>query len=101
MFFFRLRFFCDFKAAVLTEGVVQLFDGEGEATVSAVEAEEDHGDVLRGAAGGSCCRGGAVVCVALVERQLVVLLAGELLSLQDPAIKHLSEGNHLSHCNKY
>lgn len=58
----------DFKdgAAGLTEGVVQLFDSEGEAAVGAVDAEEDHGDVLGGAAGGSWCRGRAVVRVALV-----------------------------------
>lgn len=45
---------------------MQLFDGEGEATVRALDAEEDHGDILRGAAGGSWSRGGAVVSVALV-----------------------------------
>lgn len=38
--------------AALTEGVVQLLDSEGEATVRAVDAEEDHGNILRGAAGG-------------------------------------------------
>lgn len=78
-------------AAGLTKGVVQLFDSEGEAAVVAVDAKEDHGDVLRGAAGGSRRRRGAVVRVALVHRELVVLTAGELLSLQDPAVKHLEE----------
>lgn len=73
----------------LTEGVVQFFDREGEAAVGALNAEEDHGDVLRGAAGGSWGCGGAVVCVALVHGKLVVLAAGELLSLQKPAIKDL------------
>lgn len=50
----------------LTEGIVQLFDGEGKASVEAVNAVEDHGDILGGAAGGSRSCGGAVVCVALV-----------------------------------
>lgn len=71
-----------------------LFDSECEATVRAVNAEEDHGDVLRRAACGSCCCGGAVVCVALVQREQVVLTAGELLSLQNPAVKHLLEEKH-------
>jgi len=54
-------------AAGLTEGVVQLSDGEGEAAVGASDAKEDHGHVLRGAAGGPPrCGGGAVVRVALV-----------------------------------
>lgn len=72
-----------------------LSDSEGEATVRAVNAKEDHGDVLRGAAGGPRSCGGAVVGVALVERELVVLPAGELLPLQDPAVKHLREEKHL------
>lgn len=58
---------------------MQLLDGKGEATVGAVNAEEDHGNVLRGAAGGSGALGGAVVRVTLVERQRMVLPAGELL----------------------
>lgn len=70
---------------------MQLLDGEGEATVGAVNAEEDHGDVLRGAAGGPGTLGGAVVGVALVERQRMVLPAGELLPLQNPAVKYLPE----------
>lgn len=45
---------------------MQLLHGKGEATVRAVNAEEDHGDVLRGAAGGPGALGGAVVGVALV-----------------------------------
>lgn len=68
---------------------MQLLDGEGEAAVGAVNAEEDHGDVLRGAAGGPGALGGAVVGVALVERQRMVLPAGELLPLQNPAVKDL------------
>lgn len=79
-------------AGGLTEGVVELLDGQGEAAVGALDAEEDHGDVLGGAAGGGASRGGAVVCVALVHGQLVVLPAGELLSLQNPAVKHLPQG---------
>lgn len=80
----------------LTGRVVQLFDGEGEAAVGALDAEEDHGDVLRGAAGGSSCSWrGAVVCVALVQRELVVLPTGELLSLQNPAVKHLQEEKYI------
>lgn len=65
----------------LTEGVVELLDGQGEAAVGALDAEEDHGDILGGATGGSGSSGGAVVGVALVHGQLVVLPAGELLSL--------------------
>lgn len=89
-------------AAGLTEGVVQLFDSEGEAAVRAVNAEEDHGDVLRRAADGSRCCGGAVVCVALVERERVVLPARELLSFENPAVKHLQEeytwcGEHINY----
>lgn len=75
----------------LTEGVVELLDGQREAAVGALDAEEDHGDVLGGATGGGGSGGGAVVGVALVHRQLVVLPAGELLSLQNPAVKHLPE----------
>lgn len=73
----------------LTEGIVELLDSQGEAAVRALDAEEDHGDVLGGATGGGS-RGGAVVGVALVHWQLVVLPAGELLPLQDPAVKRLS-----------
>lgn len=80
----------DQQGGVLTEGIVQLLDGEGEAAVGAVNAEEDHGDVLRGAAGGPGALGGAVVGVALVERQRMVLPAGELLPLQNPAVKDLA-----------
>lgn len=50
----------------LTEGIVQLFDSKGKASVEAVNAVKDHGDILRGAAGSSRSCGGAVVCVALV-----------------------------------
>lgn len=71
---------------------MQLFDCKGEATLRAVNAEEDHGDVLRGAAAGSWHWRGAVVCVALVQRELVVSTTGELLTLQNPAIKHLRGG---------
>lgn len=70
---------------------MQLLDGQGEAAARAVHAEEDHGDVLRGAAGGPGALGGAVVGVALVERQRVVLPAGELLTLENPAVKYLGE----------
>lgn len=70
---------------------MQLLDDEGETAVGAVHAEEDHGDVLRGAAGGPGARGGAVVRVALVERQRMVLPAGELLPLENPAVKYLRE----------
>jgi len=83
----------------LTEGVVLLLDGEGEAAVGAVNAEEDHGDVLGGPAGAPWCVGGAVVRVALLQGQRVVLGAGELVSLQDPAIKYLSRGGgHHNQC---
>lgn len=76
----------------LTEGVVELPDSQGEAAVGALDAEEDHGDILGGASGGGgSSGGGAVVGVALVHRQLVVQPAGELLSLQNPAVKHLPE----------
>lgn len=70
---------------------MQLLDDQGEAAVGAVHAEEDHGHVLRRAAGGPGALGGAVVRVALVERQRMVLPAGELLALQDPAVKYLAE----------
>lgn len=68
---------------------MQLFDGEREATVGVVNAKEDHGDILRGAAGGPRRGGGAVVRVALVRRQRMVLTAGKLLSLQNPAVEYL------------
>lgn len=71
---------------------MQLLHGEGEAAVRAVNAEEHHGDVLRGAAGGPGALRGAVVGVALVERQRMVLPAGELLPLQNPAVKDLPGG---------
>lgn len=70
---------------------MQLLDDEGETAVGAVHAEEDHGDVLRGAAGGPGACGGAVVRVALVEREWMVLPAGELLPLENPAVKYLRE----------
>lgn len=56
-----------------------------------MDAEEDHGDILGRAAGGCRSCRGAVVRVALVHWQLVVLPAGELLPLQNPAVKHLRE----------
>lgn len=67
---------------------MQLLDDESEAAVGAVHTEEDRGDVLRGAAG---ALGGAVVRVALVEGQRMVLPAGELLPLENPAVKYLGE----------
>lgn len=73
----------------LTEGVDVLPDGEREAAAGAVDAEEDHGDVLRGAHASPRRAGVAVVHVALVQRQRVVLGAGELLSLHHPAVEHL------------
>lgn len=72
---------------------MQLLHNEGEAAAGAVHAEEEHGHVLRGAAAGPGALGGAVVRVALVERQWVVLPAGELLPLQNPAVKYLGEEN--------
>lgn len=72
---------------------MQLLYDEGEAAAGAVHAEEEHGHVLRGAAAGPGALGGAVVRVALVERQRVVLPAGELLPLQNPAVKYLGEEN--------
>jgi hypothetical protein len=42
----------------LTHGVVLLLDSEGEATVGAVNAEEDHGYVLGGQDGAPRCAGG-------------------------------------------
>lgn len=72
---------------------MQFFDEEGEAAVGALNTEEDHGHVLRGAAGGPRCRGRAVVRVTLVQRQRVVVAAGELLPLQNPAVKYLWEDN--------
>ena len=77
----------------LTHGVVLLLDSEGEATVGAVNAEEDHGYVLGGQDGASRCAGGAVVSVALAEGQWVVLAARELLSLQDPTVEYLQGGH--------
>lgn len=73
----------------LTEGVDVLPDGEREAAAGAVDAEEHHGDVLRGAHAPPRRAGVAVVHVALVQRQRVVLGAGELLSLHHPAVEHL------------
>lgn len=71
---------------------MQLLDGKGEACVGAVNAEEDHGNVLRGEGGGCGALGGAVVRVTLVEGQRMVLPAGELLPLQNPAVKNLRDG---------
>lgn len=69
-------------------------DGEREAAASAVDAEEDHGNILGGAHGAAWHAGVAIVHVALAQRQWVVLAAGELLPLHHPAVKHLHEQPH-------
>jgi len=74
----------------LTERVDVLPDRQGEAAAGVVDAEEDHGHVLGGAHASPQRARVAVVHVALVQRQRVVLGAGELLSLHHPAVEHLS-----------
>lgn len=78
---------------VLTEGMNMFPDCQGKAAASVVNAEEDHGHVLRGAHASLQGSGVAVIHIALVQRQRVVLGAGELLSFHHPAIKHL-DGTH-------
>lgn len=70
---------------------MQFFDGEAEATLGAVDAEKDHGNVLGGSRDDRLGWGGAVVCVALVWEKWVIIAAGELLSLQNPAVENLQE----------
>lgn len=66
-------------------------DGKREAAASTVDAEEDHGNILRGAPSAVWHARVAVIHVALSKWQRVVLVTGELLSLHHPAIKHLYE----------
>lgn len=70
---------------------MQFFESEAEAAVRAVDAKEDHGNVLRGPGGDRLRCGGAIVRVALVWKKRVIIAAGELLSLQNPAVKNLQE----------
>lgn len=77
------------RIVILTERVGVLPDGKGETAAGVVDAEKDHGHVLRGAHASPQGARVAVIHVALVQRQRVVLGAGELLSLHHPAIKHL------------
>lgn len=79
--------------SVLTEGVDVSPDGQGEAAAGAVDAEEDHGHVLRGAHASPRRSRVAVIHVALVQGQRVILRAGELVPLHHPAVKHL-HGTH-------
>lgn len=74
---------------ILTERIDVLPDGQGETADGVVDAEKDHGHVLRGAH--ACPQRGrvAVIHVALVQRQRVVLGTGELLPFHHPAVKHL------------
>lgn len=64
-------------------------DGQGEAAAGVVHAEKDHGHVLRGAHAPPQRPRVTVIHVALVQRQRMILGAGELLSFHHPAIKHL------------
>ena len=84
----RCSFFisCD---VLLTEGVDVFPDCQGEAAAGVVNAEEHHGHVLRGAHASLQGSRVAVIHVALVQRQQVILGAGELLSFHHPAVEHL------------
>lgn len=64
-------------------------DGQGESAARVVDAEKDHGHVLRGAHAAPQRPRVAVIHVALVQGQRMILGAWELLSFHYPAIKHL------------
>lgn len=78
---------------LLTERIYVFPDYQGKAAACVVNAEEDHGHVLRGAHASPQGSWVAVIHIALVQGQRVVLGAGELLSFHHPAIKHL-HGRH-------
>lgn len=79
----------DLLPNLLTERVDELSHGDGEGAAGVVNPEEDHGHVLGRAHTSPQRSRVAVIHVALVERQRVILGAGELLSLHHPAVKHL------------
>lgn len=64
-------------------------DGQGERAARVVDAEKDHGHVLRGAHASPQRPRVTVIHVALVQGQRMILGAWELLSFHYPAIKHL------------
>lgn len=64
-------------------------DGQGETAAGVVDAEKDHGHILRGAHASPQRARVTVIHVTLVQRQRVILGAGERLSFHHPAIKHL------------
>ncbi len=73
----------------LTERIDVFSDCEREAAACVVNAKEDHGHVLRGAHASPRRSRVAEVHVAFVQRQRVILGAGELLAFHHPAVKHL------------
>ena len=80
-----------------------LAHGDGEAVARMANVEEEHEDVLRGAhAGppGQLVRV-AVVHVALVQRQGVVLETWEPLALHHPTVKHLSHTHAVNQLLEY
>lgn len=82
--------FCSYECgSLLTERVDVFPDSEGEAAASIVNAEEDHSHVLRGAHSSPQWSRVTVIHIALVQRQRVILRAGELFSFHHPAVKHL------------
>lgn len=74
---------------LLTEWVYLPLDRQREAAARIVNAEEDHGHILRWAHASFRCSWVAVIHVTLMHWQWMVLEAGELLPFQHPAIKHL------------
>lgn len=74
---------------LLTERIDVFPDRQREAAAGVVDAEEDHGHVLRRAHASPQRARVAVIHVALVEGQWVILGAGELFSFHHPAVKHL------------
>lgn len=90
---------CHFCARALTKRVDEFAECYCEAASWLVESEEQHGDILRWPCDWSRRSGFAVIGIALVERKKMVLCAGKLLALHNPAIKYLEEKNSM-HCSQ-
>lgn len=72
-----------------TKGVGVFPDCQGEAAAGTVNAEEDHGHVLRRAHTFPQRSRVAVIHIALEQRQWVIVGAGKLFPFHHPAVEHL------------
>lgn len=79
------------KTRALTERVDEFAECYCEAASWLMESEEQHGDILRWPCDWSRHSGFAVIRITLVQRKKMVLCAGKLLALHNPAIKYLQD----------